>query len=303
MTHSVKRHFSTALFTASLFLASVASASALTLTYLQEIIVPDAMYTLALGINEKNEVVGFYGDQAGTQRAFLFDPRTGAFETFSIYPVAGYFTVASGINNKGQIVGSFSDTNGPNAPCNCLPNSGQHGFLMDRNGSITVIDIPGGYYYSYAVGINNKGVIVGQATRTGGTHGYLVSSNGTLTIFDAEAGGTTFPSGINSRGEVVGFAYPPSGFDGFAFLRRADGEVEVIEVPGAIGGADARDINDHGFIVGSYSPTGVGLDSGFVRSPAGDFLFGIGNSVNGINNAGFAVVTDGHGHSFLVIVE
>ena len=115
-------------------------------------------------------------------------------------------TGALGINNRGQIVSSYADTNRT-----------IHGFLLD-NGVFTTIDHPdaavpgrapgfrsGAALGTGAIGINNRGQIVGQyGAADGRIHGFLLD-DGEFTTIDAPGAINTNASDINDRGEIVGF--------------------------------------------------------------------------------------------------
>jgi probable HAF family extracellular repeat protein len=85
--------------------------------------------------------------------------------------------------------------------------------------------------------------------------GYLLQ-RGRYTRFDAPGAGlVTGPSGINNRGQVVGY-YVEADADGtyHAFRRNARGRITEITIPGAAA-AVASKINDRGQIVGRYYQT------------------------------------------------
>src|SRR5438552_5550898 len=91
---------------------------------------------------------------------------------------------------------------------------------------------------------------------------FLRAPDGTFTTFDIE-GTTPFPTGINSRGDIIGQYSNPNGLlDGF--LRSADGTVTIFAVPGALATLP-QGINSRGEIIGSYDESGN--TRGFIRSP------------------------------------
>lgn len=102
---------------------------------------------VATGINDRNQVVGFVvvGKQS---RGFVWNGR--AFIWFSLGAKTN--TQALGINNAGSVVGSFTDLLGRT-----------HGFLIQANGLIRQVDVPGSTS-TVVNGINNKGLIVGFFT-------------------------------------------------------------------------------------------------------------------------------------------
>jgi hypothetical protein len=62
--------------------------------------------------------------------------------------------------------------------------------------------------------------------------------------------------GMNERGDIVGRKLI-SGSQGFAFLAKAGGEVELLPTPPEWAGSDAYAINDNGLIVGAVSSAGI----------------------------------------------
>jgi len=79
--------------------------------------VPGADMTIALGINDLGQIVGFYRDSTG-YHGFLKDGTT-----FTRLDVPGSsYTYPYGINTNGQVVGSYLDT------------TGSRGFLVGSEG-------------------------------------------------------------------------------------------------------------------------------------------------------------------------
>jgi probable HAF family extracellular repeat protein len=114
--------------------------------------------------------------------------------TFTTIDVPGSIsTVTTGINDRGQIVGRFRDAAG-----------GPHGLLID-GATLTTIDVPGIPETTEANAINNSGQIVGIfRDATGALHSFLKDGD-MFTTFDVPGAASTFASGINDRGQIVGF--------------------------------------------------------------------------------------------------
>lgn len=68
---------------------------------------PNAVWTLAYGINKSGQIVGVYVDQSGTH-GFLY--ADGVFTPVDV-PNAP-ITEAQTINNRGQIAGYYQEQNG-----------------------------------------------------------------------------------------------------------------------------------------------------------------------------------------------
>src|SRR5690242_13405540 len=80
--------------------------------------------SVARGINDAGQIVGFFSDGAGTH-GFIRD-RNGKFTDPINYPSAtATSTSPRGINSAGQIVGVFTDS------------AGTHGFFRDSNGKFS----------------------------------------------------------------------------------------------------------------------------------------------------------------------
>jgi probable HAF family extracellular repeat protein len=128
-----------------------------------------------------------------------------------------------------------------------------------------------------ASGVNDADQIVGwyqDATTTHPTHGFL-ESGGTYTTLDdplaaGDASGGTFPSGINAKGQIVGFYFNATGTHGFLL---SGGTYTTIDVPfGSPGSTFANGINDIGQIVGQYEDANFHTH-GFLYSGGNYFTF------------------------------
>jgi probable HAF family extracellular repeat protein len=74
-----------------------------------------AVSVMALGINDKDQVVGSYTDATGQMHGFLFNKKSDSYTTIDdpngVKGPTG-MTVLNGINDKGQIVGFYLDSAG-----------------------------------------------------------------------------------------------------------------------------------------------------------------------------------------------
>ena len=120
---------------------------------------PDATShsTVANGINDAGQIVGYFNDSTGKFHGFLKDGAT--FTTIDVPGASATF--ARGINDAGQIVGFFQ-------------NPGDHGFLKD-GAAFATIDRPGAIATD-AIGIYDAGQIVGLfLDDTVQTHGFVAT--------------------------------------------------------------------------------------------------------------------------------
>jgi probable HAF family extracellular repeat protein len=158
--------------------------------------------TRALGINDSQQIVGFYSQAPrGDSHSFIFSG--GNFTEFDV-PGAS-FTEARGINDAGQIVGDFGDA------------TGNHGFLYS-NGTFITIDlcVPRSCDI-FLNGINDAGEIVGwfnDPASGAGLHSF-VDANGIVTFVDVPGGFDSNAYGINNAGQISGSYRDDAGNHGF----------------------------------------------------------------------------------------
>ncbi len=206
-------------------------------------------------LNMKTEAIGNYLSNDGWGRAFLW--REGTFADLGT--LGGFWAGAGGINEGGQIVG-FS----------ALPdNSTFHSFLWQQ-GKMRDLHITLGGENSIANGINNAGMVSGDAETSAWTnrsskqfhasHAYLWWK-GSQVDLGTLGGELSAALAMNERGEVVGVGETnqPSNVAEWpaehAFLWRMGRMTDL----GTIGGDNAsqpNQINNRGQVVGT---SGVGL--------------------------------------------
>ena len=100
----------------------------------------------ATGINNSQQVCGFYIDANGVNHGFLLN--FGLLVTLDA--PGSTFTQALGLNNEGQVVGAYVGADG-----------NSHGFVWTSKGGFQTIDHPKGIGTTLVNGINDKGVLVG----------------------------------------------------------------------------------------------------------------------------------------------
>ena len=100
----------------------------------------------ATGINNSQQICGFYIDVDGVNHGFLLS--FGLLVTLDA--PGSIFTQALGLNNKGQVVGAYMDVD-----------SNTHGFVWTNAKGFRMIDAPLGVGTTVVNGINDKGVLVG----------------------------------------------------------------------------------------------------------------------------------------------
>jgi hypothetical protein len=190
--------------------------------------------------------------------AFLVQASTSASAPLAkiilLDPPGSIFTELGGINGSGQVTGFYQISSGVN-----------HGFLRERDGTITSFD-PTGSANTLSIGINSSGTTTGYYHDTH-DYGFIRDAVGNFTTFDASVGGSgfgTYPVAINDSGEVVG-----SSRDQFnkshSFLRDPSGNITIFDPPGFVE-TWAVGISPTGEIVGYALEGGF---SGYVRDQSG----------------------------------
>jgi probable HAF family extracellular repeat protein len=166
-----------------------------------------------LGINNRGQLSGFFGDQNGIHAFLFYRGRTTQIDV----PGAN-LTEGTGINDRGQLVGDYRDSS------NVF-----HGFLYD-DGLFVDIDFPGSSSTGLQA-INNCGQIVGFSDNGSLRHAFLYDS-GLFTSIDVPFLGAqaTTPGGINDPGDIVGLYADGAGIHGFLL---SEGTFTKIDVPGA----------------------------------------------------------------------
>jgi probable HAF family extracellular repeat protein len=229
--------------------------------------VPGARGTYPQDINDDGVIVGAYDlpshdvQVCCETHGFVLTPE-GRLSTITFPGVLGLpVTWLAGINNSGQIVGGYSEFDESIADTR-----GVHGFLFE-DGVFTQIDFPEPAprvhrSVTFATDINDAGDIVGgynddDAFET--RRGYILR-DGAFSRFDAPQSAMTDLFGINNVGDIVGEYQDQNGLFSFVFSRK--GGFQTLALTGKdkrqISFLLAREINDSGQIVGSYSNSQAG---------------------------------------------
>jgi len=173
----------------SLAQTSIPTSDRVTSYALTEIKFPGAIRTGTIALNDRGDIVGDYFDSSLIRHGFLL--KQGTFTTIDL--PNSTFTEATAINNAGVVSGYFSDSNNvvhgyllyrgvftiydfPGATATFAGavndelqvvgiyldgSSNEHGYLLNH-GTFTSIDYPGDVAGTEAIGINNRGEIVGD---------------------------------------------------------------------------------------------------------------------------------------------
>ncbi len=162
--------------------------------------VPGADETFAQGVDNKDDVVGYFIDS--NNRAQGFVESNGAYTTLSV--PGAFETFAEGINDEGEVVGYFEDASGKD-----------HGFV-ESGGAYTTFDAPlSNAGTTQAFGINDAGDIVGlyDFTDLESINGMIVSGSTVTNGFFATPLAVAAP-------ELSTWAMLLIGFGGLGFAGR-----------------------------------------------------------------------------------
>jgi uncharacterized membrane protein len=204
---------------------------------------PGADWTGLFGVNEQGMVVGTALYFGGPGTAFVYDPRNDTFVPLPSEP--GYKTWGIGINDAGVVVGHIEN----------LETGHADAFVYDK-GVMTRLSLPGAVY-TEARGINNRGLITGNAQleADGSWIGLIYDPAREDVVVFMPSAVETIVQGINDRGEVVGsvwlrrgeaFAGSEPGF--YGFVRDTRGVVTLFRVNGQH--TVVRGISSYGKITG-----------------------------------------------------
>jgi probable HAF family extracellular repeat protein len=169
---------------------------------------------VAFSINDLGQVVGASGNCAPFNPIWLFNlsPTHALLWQNGVRTDLGSLggatnNIAHDINNLGQVVGG-SDLTG---------DATSHAFLWaPQTGKMKDLGVVGADFWSLALGINDKGQIVGASANADfSVLRAFVRQNGVLVDLNSVVNGTTSlfletACSINSRGEIIGFAYDPN---------------------------------------------------------------------------------------------
>lgn len=122
--------------------------------------IPGALDGVAFGINNGEQITGWYTDSAGITRGWWQDSDGTIHAPFD--PPRSRQTLPFGISERGLIVGRFATAN-----------FHEHGFVYNpvTRGFVT-FDYPGAFLTSF-YGINRDGFICGRYLNNSGSHGFL----------------------------------------------------------------------------------------------------------------------------------
>jgi len=238
----------------------------------------DPRFTQLLGINDHKLIAGYHGDEnteMTPNRGFTLKlPGSFTDENFT----NSVQTQVVGINNSADTVGFYIDTAGTN-----------HGFFKEEGKDPVSVDLPG-TTFNQLLGINNKDQAAGYFQDTASPaplqHAYVHEKNGDFRVLGNLPMPSSQATGINDRGDVVGFLQQSTAdTKSEGFLLKADGKLEVLNVPGS-SFTQALGVSNDDDVVGQFTD-GTGTH-GFLYKDGQfqqiDVQGASSTTINGINN-------------------
>jgi hypothetical protein len=230
---------------------------------------PGASDTRMYGINEGGQYTGSGFVPTGPFGDAVNFTGSGG----SIVPTPTYPGGNQAINNNGALAGYYT------VPNTVAGGFDYHGYVA-VGATVTPVDVPGASD-TFALGLNDQGVVVGgYQIANGPEHGFVLQ-NGIFTTFDVPGATATHVRDIDNNGVFVGWF--EDGSTGFHSFINDHGQITIIDRPGSDRTFMAG-LNDLGQV--------VGLDFG--PGPRHSFIYEAGTFtdidptyfLDDINNAG-----------------
>lgn len=233
---------------------------------------PGAAQTIFWGMDDFGGLAGQYTIAGDVAHAMVY--RHGKFQPLAPDMLGAHFSAAGGPNDAGTTFGGYADASGV-----------QHGFTL-RRGRFETVDFPG-HLNSNVDAVDGCETILGVYWDADKIFHGMLSRNGNQTPIDVDGARDTYPLGINSKGDSVGY-WDTDGVVTHGYVRRADGRIDTLDVPDAAR-TTAFAINDRGQVAGFFMDT-AGALHGFVKTGQHfqqlDVPGGVATIVTALNNWG-----------------
>jgi probable HAF family extracellular repeat protein len=261
--------------------ATASTAAKPTYTFTDIVNPADTTFNQALGINDQQVIVGYYGsgaDPAHPNVGYNVVPPYGSANfTTQNFPGAVQTQVVA-INDRAQTAGFYVDGAGKNIG------------WVKMNGTFKAVSDPAGpQTFDQLLGLNNNGVAAGFYNDAANvSHGYIYdTATKSFTPIAPPGASNSTVTGVNDQGQVAGF-YTDSDGDIASFVD-TNGSFATFELNST--STQAFGINDTGTVVGTWTGRS-GRAHGFVWQAGKAYLLSHGQDrtiVNGINNGGSIV--------------
>ncbi len=186
---------------------------------------------------------------------------------FTVFDAPGAgVTFPTSINASGDVTGWFKG-----ACCiNGLGPGFTHGFVRDRDGSITVFDGAPNALFTQSISINDKGDVAGFFSDGIEERGFVRDRDGNISVFDPPNATSIQAFSINASGDVTGsFSDASQGGKARGFVRDRGGNITVFDVPNSTETGPCS-INASGEVTGEFrDPNQGGEQRAFVRDQHG----------------------------------
>ncbi|NML16598.1 PEP-CTERM sorting domain-containing protein [Azohydromonas caseinilytica] len=260
-------------------LAAESAVAAGALRYrIEDLSLPDAPYTDAVGLNNRGEVaLNAWDALAGRTTPSIYHAG-------HITRVDERFSTLSGLNDRGDLLGTGRDGDS---------------VLLWRRGRLTDLrdTFEGGAWTGWARALNNRGQVTGsmQASADALPLAFLFDGRRSRYLPLADSYGESYGSDINRHGTVVGTAHVDPGLNyGFLGFVHDGAQGNWLPTLGPWGGG-ASAINDAGQIVG-YSTPELGGRGGYLYADGNLTVLDV-YSAHDINNRGWIVgAASGYGN-------
>ncbi len=232
---------------------------------------------VAMGLNNRGQVVGWSETADGHRHAFLWDADNGMRDLGTL---GGPKSHAWNINEKGQVVGASETGDGST-----------HAFIWDANEGMIDLGTLGGKT-SEVMAINNKGQIVGRSeTADGEAHAFLWQRDAGMKDLHAGQAAKSGGADINNRGQIVGYVESIGSSRRTSYAFYWDQASGMVMIPVRKGmDSYAVGINDTGQVVGNLLDNNGDWSTPFIWDRAAGFKqlhFPAASCYAGrINNAG-----------------
>jgi hypothetical protein len=213
-----------------------------------------AIETDTFAVNNAGMIAGDYVDSGNVQHAMILAGKKLTTVNHKNCATSGGFSSGAiafyGINNKGAAAGWCTDTT-----------TALYDAFVYAGGKFTAINFPKSLE-TQAIGINDKGEVVGlYFDSNGAQHGY-VKKGSKYTSIDVSGASSAEAWGINNAGDIAVFAVSSAG--GYeSFIYNGKTFKQISDPNQGTSGTIVRELNNKGDVAGAYFNSS-GIEVGFL---------------------------------------